>query len=260
RSLSMLKHHFALPVALPVALIVATALSACSPEPEVDNDGDLAAENEEAEIARQSLNAGDFADLQLGAKIVGPQGEEVKGRLTNETGAFADITSFVACPAGMEECDPATAPEGTVYTYVHTVYPGEDNDPTTGSGDGNDASNVETTEAFRMTMPSHGFTGNAGFSFAEAANAIGANMMIVATCHEQGIAWTVEEGDGGDQWGQGEPITFYWQSTLPPAGPSDAYEVFANYTAAGGPGPYPAASDTVSNACANSAQTNAVGG
>ncbi|MWV28090.1 hypothetical protein [Aurantiacibacter rhizosphaerae] len=252
----MLKHHFA----LPIALFVTTALSACSAEPEVDNDTDLAAEDEEAEIARESLNAGDFADLQLGAKIVGPQGEEVKGRLTNETGAFADITSFVACPAGMDECDPATAPEGTIYTYVHTVYPGEDNDPSTGSGDGNDASNVETTEAFRMTMPSHGFTGSAGFSYAEAANAITDRMLIVATCHEQGIAWTVEEGDGGDQWGQGEPITFYWQSTLPPAGPADAYEVFANYTAASGPGPYPAASDTATNACVNSAVTNAQGG
>ncbi len=248
----MLKHHFA----LPIALMASTALAACSSEPEIDNDADLAAETEEAEIARQSLDTGDFADLELGAKIVGPQGEEVRGRLANESGAFADITSFVACPAGMEECDPATAPEGTIYTYVHTVYPGEDNDPTTGSGDGDDSSNVETTEAFRMTMPSHGFTGTVGFSYGEAANAVNDTLLIVASCHEQGIAWTVEEGDGGDQWGQGEPITFYWQSTLPPAGPADAYEVFANYTAASGPGPYPAPSDTASNACANSSSTN----
>lgn len=241
-------------IALSAFLIASSALAACSAESEPE-DNVLVAEDEENEIAREAMDTGDFADLELGAKIVGPQGEEVKSRLTNETGAFADITSYVACPAGMDECDPATAPEGTVYTYVHIVFPGEDNDPTTGSGNGADASDVETTEAFRMTMPSHGFNGVAGFSYAEAEAAIGQPMLIIASCHEQGIAWTVEEGDGGDQWGQGEPITFYWQSTLPPAGPADAYEVFANYTAAGGPGPYPAANDAATNVCAAAPST-----
>ena len=236
------------PVALSLMLLTSSALAACSGETEPEDDV-LVAESEETEIAATALDTGDFADLELGAKIVGPQGPEVKARLANETGAFADITSYVACPAGMEECDPATAPEGTIYTYVHIVYPGEDNDPTTGSGNGADASDVETTEAFRMTMPSHGFTGTLGYSRGEAEAAIGEPMLFVATCHEQGIAWTVEEGEGGDQWGQGEPITFYWQSTLPPAGPADAYEVFANYTAASGPGPYPAASETAPNVC-----------
>ncbi|KLI63817.1 hypothetical protein [Aurantiacibacter marinus] len=230
---------------------LALALAACSAEPEEQiDDTDLAAEDEELEVAMQRREAVDFMDLQLGAKIVGPQGEEVNGRMTNAEGAFADITSFVACPAGMDPCDPATAPEGTVYTYVHVIYPGEDNDASTGSGSGNDSSNVETTEAFRMTMPSHGFTGVAGYSMAEAAGALGNIGEIYITCHEQGISWTVEEGDGGDQWSQAEPITFFWQSTLPPAGPSNAYEVFANYTAASGPGPYPAADETVTNACA----------
>ncbi|WP_340587781.1 hypothetical protein [Erythrobacter alti] len=229
---------------------LAIALAACSAEPAEDiDDMDMAGEDEELEVAIERREAGDFMDLELGAKIVGPQGPEVKGRLTNAEGAFADITSYVACPAGMDPCDPATAPEGTIYTYVHIVYPGEDNDPSTGSGTGNDASNVETTEAFRMTMPSHGFTGVAGFSKAEARAAIGAPSDIVLTCHENGLSWSIEEGEGGDQWGQGEPITFYWQSVLPPAGPSDAYEVFANYTAASGPGPYPAADETVTNVC-----------
>lgn len=241
--------------ALPALLLVSCALAACSAESEPE-DSVLVANDEESEVALEALETGDFADLELGAKIVGPQGDEVKARLTNETGAFADITSYVACPAGMDECDPATAPEGTVYTYVHVVYPSEDNDPTTGSGDGADASDVETTEAFRMTMPSHGFTGGVGFSRGEAEAAIGQPMLIVASCHEQGIAWTVEEGDGGDQWGQGEPITFYWQSTLPPAGPADAYEVFANYTAAGGPGPYPVADGTATNVCATAPSTD----
>ena len=235
-------------IALPA---LAIALAACSADPtDPTNDTDLAAEDEELEVAIERREAGDFMDLQLGAKIVGPQGPQVSGRMTNEAGAFADITSYVACPAGMDPCDPATAPAGTIYTYVHIVYPGEDNNPDPGSGNGNDSSNVETTESFRMTMPSHGFTGVAGFSKAEARAAMGEVSDIIITCHENGISWSVEEGEGGDQWGQGEPITFYWQSTLPPAGPANAYEVFANYTAASGPGPHPAADESVTNACA----------
>ncbi len=241
-----MKNRIAFPLAVSA---MALALAACSGDADVE-DTDLAAEDEEAEIAAEALPVTDFADLELGGKIVGPQGDEVKSRLTNAEGAFADITSFVACPAGMDPCDPATAPDGTIYTYVHIVYPGEDNDPDTGSGTGNDASYVETTEAFRMTMPSHGFTGIAGYSVAEAVAAIAPVGNIIITCHENGISWTVEEGDGGEQWGQGEPITFFWQGLIPPAGPADAYEVFANYTAASGPGPYPAADETVPNACA----------
>lgn len=238
--------------ALP-ALAAMLALAACSdaePNTDTEDGEDLAAERSEGEVEAQALPVTDFAELELGAKIVGPQGPDVVSRFTNEAGAFADVTSFVACPAGIDPCDPATAPEGTIYTYVHTVYPGEDNDPDTGSGTGNDSSDVETMETFRMTMPSHGFTGTAGFSQAEAEGALGEIGAIIINCHENGIAWTVEEGDGGDQWAQAEPITFFWQSTLPPAGPSDAYEVFANYTAAQGSGPYPAADETVTNACA----------
>ena len=233
--------------------VLAFALAACSNDAEVEEDTDLAAETEEDEVASEAIPFTDFADLDLGAKIVGPQGDEVISRFSNETGAFADVRSYVACPAGMDPCDPATAPEGTVYTYVHVVYPGEDNDPESGSGAGDDSSNVETMESFRMTMASHGFTGTAGFSRAEAVNALGDVGTIVINCHENGIDWTVEEGDGGEQWGQAEPITFFWQSTLPPAGPQNAYEVFANYTAAGGEGPHPENRDGVSNACARGA-------
>ena len=235
-----------------VPALFALALAACGESDQSDSsvtDLNRVASDGEAEAMAQALPAGDFLDLELGAKIVGPQGDEVSGRLSNAEGAFADIRSFVACPAGMNPCNPAQAPEGTIFTYVHVVYPGEDNEATTGSGAGNDASNVETAEAFRMTMPSHGFTGKAGYSKGEALAAMGPSTDIVITCPENSIAWTVEEGDGGDQWGQGEPITFYWQSTLPPAGPADAYEIFANYTSAIGPGPYPARSDVATNAC-----------
>ncbi|WP_338445825.1 hypothetical protein V5F89_11805 [Pelagerythrobacter marensis] len=213
----------------------------------IDTDG-------AADAAAKTLPAGDFGALTLGAKVAGPQGDEVKGALSNATGNFADVRSYVACPAGMDPCNPATAPEGTVFTYVHVVHPGEDNDPTSGDGEGNTSSNVERATEFRLTMPAHGFTGEAGYSKAEALAAVGAKADVVVTCHEGGLVWTVSAGDGGDQWKQAEPLTFYWRSTVPPAGPRDAYAIFANYTAAHGPGPYPAADASAPNACATPAE------
>ena len=234
-----------------LALASALALAACSENADEQAVTDLnrVETDGEAEAAAEALTAGDFAALRLGAKIVGPQGDEVSGALGNAEGNFADIRSFVACPAGMDPCDPATAPEGTIYTYVHVVYPGEDNDPDTGDTSANTSSDVERATEFRLMMPAHGFTGDAGYSKAEAMAAIGAKADVVVTCHQGGLVWTVNAGDGGNQWEQAEPLTFYWKSTVPPAGSSDAYAIFANYTAAEGPGPYPAANGGARNAC-----------
>ena len=234
-----------------LALASALALAACSENADEQAVTDLnrVETDGEAEAAAEALTAGDFAALRLGAKIVGPQGDEVSGALGNAEGNFADIRSFVACPAGMDPCDPATAPEGTIYTYVHVVYPGEDNDPDTGDTSANTSSDVERATEFRLMMPAHGFTGDAGYSKAEAMAAIGAKADVVVTCHQGGLVWTVNAGDGGNQWEQAEPLTFYWKSTVPPAGPADAYAIFANYTAAEGPGPYPAANGGARNVC-----------
>ena len=234
-----------------LALASAVALAACSDNADEQAVTDLnrVETDGEAEAAAEALTAGDFAALRLGAKIAGPQGDEVSGALGNAEGNFADIRSFVACPAGMDPCDPATAPEGTIYTYVHVVYPGEDNDPDTGDTSANTSSDVERATEFRLMMPAHGFTGDAGYSKAEAMAAIGAKADVVVTCHQGGLVWTVNAGDGGNQWEQAEPLTFYWKSTVPPAGPADAYAIFANYTAAEGPGPYPAANGGARNAC-----------
>ncbi|MBV7267153.1 hypothetical protein KCG45_13255 [Erythrobacter sp. WH131] len=210
----------------------------------------MATTDGEAAALLSAIDPGDFADLELGAKIVGPRGPEVKTSLSNEVGILADITSFVACPAGMETCDPNTAPEGTIYTYVHIVYPGEDMDPTTGAGAGTDDIDIESAAAFMMTAPAHGFTGEAGFSKAEAVAAAGSSINIVVTCEEDGqIYWTANAGDGGDQWEDAEPITFYWRSTLPPAGPAVSYAIRANGASASGEGPYPAKDDNATNAC-----------
>lgn len=229
----------------------ALALAACSDGANNNEVTDLNSADTDGEVAAMAaaLDAGDFMDLQLGAKVVGPQGPEVTGAMSNAEGNFADIRSFVACPAGMNPCDPEAAPAGTLYTYVHVVYPGEDNKSETGSGTGNTSSDIERATAFRMVMPAHGFTGNAGYSKAEALSAIGAKANVVISCQNGALNWTVSAGDGGDQWGQAEPLTFYWQSTLPPAGPAKAYALDANYAEAIGAGPYPAAKEGAANAC-----------
>lgn len=246
-------------IALVAAIAAGLTLSACSSEPE-GVEGSDAADLEtpetdgEAALDAMALKAGDFGELQLGAKIVGPQGPEVKAAISNEAGNFGDMTSYVACPNGMPECDPKTAPEGTVYTYVHIVYPGEDNDGSTGVGAGNTSSDVERATAFRMTRPATGFTGNVGFSKAEAIAAVGEKADVVVTCDGGALVWTVSAGDGGDQWEAREPITFWWQSTVPPSGPADAYQLTANYTDAVGSGPYPGGANGASNACNDTAE------
>lgn len=230
--------------------IAAMSVAACSDQPDVkETDLTVATTDGEANALSNDIPAGDFMELQLGAKIVGPQGAEVESAFANAEGKFADVRSYVACPAGMDPCDPATAPKGTVYTYVHVVTPGEDNDSSTGAGKGADNSRVERAEAFVMTQPALGFTGKAGYAKAEAEAAMGPTGDVVITCDKGKLAWTLNSGDGGDQWEFQEPVTFYWQSTLPPAGPVDAYELRADYTAAHGPAPYPGASETAKNAC-----------
>lgn len=246
----------AAPARIALAAALALGLAACSdnadgeigPDTDVTDMQSAATDAERASMA-VARPAGDFAELSLGAKIVGPQGPEIKAALSNETGNFADMRSYVACPAGMDPCDPKTAPAGTIFTYVFIVYPGEDNDPSTGSGSGNDSSDIEQATQFRMTRPAHGFTGEAGYSKAETLSAIGRKADIVLSCDGDALVWTVNAGAGGNQWEQSEPLTFYWRSTLPPAGPANAYQIEANYTEATGAGPYPAAKDGAQNAC-----------
>ena len=233
------------------AATIALALGACTSEADDTSATDLEKANSDGEAVAMAnaIAAGSFMDLQLGAKISGPQGPEPKTVFSTAEGNFADMTSYVACPAGMDSCDPANAPAGTVYTYVHIVYPGEDNDPTTGSGNGNDSSDVERAEVFRMTRPAVGFTGEAGYSKAEALAAIGPKADVVITCDNGALVWTVSAGDGGDQWEQAEPLTFYWKSTVPPSGPQDAYRLKVNYTEANAKGPFPGEAAGATNAC-----------
>jgi hypothetical protein len=235
---------------------LALLLAACSNDPapaEVEDrdvtDLNTADTDGKAYAQAKALPAGDLAELQLGGKIKGPQGYEVTGAIANDAGSFADMRAYVACPKGTQTCDPKAQPAGTVYTYVFVVYPGGDNDPATGIGPNNTASDIERATAFRMVMPAHGFTGSAGYAKSEALAAIGPKADVVITCDNGGLVWTVSAGDGGNQWEQKEPLTFYWQSTLPPAGPAKAYVFDADSTFATGSGPYPAAKEGAQNAC-----------
>ncbi len=243
---------------LATATLPALALAACGdPVTEgsvADEDFALESADRESEVQARSrtIEAGDFAKLDLGAKVEGPQGSEVKTSLSNEMGVLAEVTSYVACPAGMAICNPSASPAGTVYTYVHVVYPGEDRPSRSGSN----GADAEKANAFMMAAPAHGFTGEAGFSRSEAIAAGGQQLEVVVTCEEDGqIFWTINPGADGEQWTTGEPLTFFWRSTLPPAGPSPVYSIRTNGVTAIGPGPYPAASETATNACTASSTT-----
>jgi hypothetical protein len=196
-----------------------------------------------------AIMAGDFAMLNLGARIAWPLGTEVRSVFTSEEGNLADVRSYVACPAGVDPCDPNTVPGGTVYTYIHVVTPGEDYDAGKGEVRGAGISRVKMANAFLMTQPAYGFTGSVGYSRAEAAAALGDPGYVVITCDEGAIVWTVDSGGGGGRWEHMEPVTFYWQSKLPPAGSAQAYQIRADYTAADGRAPYPKIDRDAPNAC-----------
>lgn len=237
--------------------LAALALAGCSRDPspaEVEDQEvtDLNSANTDgkAYAKAKALPAGDMTEFTLGGHVSGDDKDEGTTRaMTNEAGSFADLRSFVACPKSMDTCDPKTAPAGTVYTYVLVVYPGGDNKAAKGIGANNTASDIERATSFRTTHPVHGFTGNAGYAKPEALAAIGPKADVVITCDAGKLVWTVSAGDGGNQWEQKEPLTFYWQSTLPPAGASPNYAFDADGTVATGSGPFPAAKDGVKNAC-----------
>lgn len=238
----------------PIIALSVFAVAACG-DPVTDRSiadeeplAQVAAEEDGGLAESRTLEAGDLAGLDLGGRIEGPQGNEVKTSLSNELGVLAELVSFVACPGGMAICNPSAAPQGTVYTYVHVVKPGENMN--TRGGDGNSpGEDAKRPMVFMMAAPAHGFTGEAGYSQAEASAAGGSQVEVQVSCEEDGqIFWTVNLGDDNG-WTSGEPITFYWRSTLPPASPAPVYSLRVNGVTAVGPGPYPAEDPAASNAC-----------
>lgn len=205
--------HAALPLLL---------LAACSKGPEAPSPTSSAATT--SEVARtpdkpHTLVPADFASLTLGAKVVG---SDAKGRFVSDGQTLAEVSSYVACSDGVTNCDPSSLPGDTVYTYVHVVTPGR---------------GVTSATLFRTARPVAGFANGVGYDNAQAATALGPNGQIDVAADNGALVWRVIGGDG---WKAGEPITFYWQSTQPPAGSTDAYLVETDGSVAIGSGPFPA--------------------
>ena len=213
-----------------LALPLCLTLSACgNPEPQPEP-------TPTPTVAQpRTLVAADLDLAALGAKIVGPQGSEVETQLASTTGQLGSMTSYVACPEGTSECNPATMPAGTLYTYVHSVTLTDEagavrNQPT----DGPAATEAPPT-LFRTTRPISGFDGAIGYRRAEAESALGASDAISVSVEAGRLTWRVTKGE----WKPGATITFWWRSTVPPQGPADAYlfEIDGNQVSATGPFP-----------------------
>jgi hypothetical protein len=166
-----------------------------------------------------TLVPADFATLKLGARLMNADSE---AKFVSDTQTIAEVASYVACPEGVTRCDPQSLPPGTVYTYVHRVTPGK---------------RVASATLFRTARPATGFANGVGYDEGEASAALGPDGEIDVEADNGALVWRVVGGNG---WKDGEPITFYWQSTLPPAArPLEAYLVETDGSVAIGSGPFP---------------------
>ena len=177
----------------------------------------------------RTLLATGFQEIELGPKIVGPQGPEVSSELSFEGQPVASMTSYVACPAPAEgtepadECDPSVQEDGAIYTYVMRI---------TSTGTDTEAQPY----ALRTARRASGFANNLGFDRQQAEAALGEGYRIVVQEENGFLTWRIEAGNG---WGEGEEITFFWQSELPPEGPAEVYEIESNTGTALLTGPFP---------------------
>ena len=171
------------------------------------------------------LNPEDFARSMIGPRILGPQGPTVQSRFEGPDGTTGTIESYVACPieTSGSACNPAELPETTIFTYVMRVTPDE------------------RASAFRTAVPVFGYAGVAGFEKGEAQAALGGDARLELRCVNGGLFYSVVGGEG---WRAGAPITFFWQGTLPPAGPAQAYQLIAGGRIGTAEGPAPAQQTT----------------
>ena len=169
----------------------------------------------------KTLVPADLGALVLGPRIEWPQGPEVTGTFAVDGERLAEVVSYVACPEGLDPCEPETAPEGTVYTYVHRVTPAE---------------GVEGATLFRTSRTATGFANVIGFDKAEAVDVLGEDGQIDVASDNGALVWRVIGGDG---WTAGETLTFYWQSTIAPEGSREAFQFEADGVSAIGTGPFP---------------------
>ncbi len=225
------------------AMAIAT-LAACSgdkagegPDASVDEGTGDRSKLEESTNDRV-INATDFDNLQLGARIEGPVGTEVNASFLLDGKSYGDIESYVACPVNINNCDPASLPGGTIYTYVHVVTPGVDESNDKPFEQPTKVESVAQAKAFRMSAPSTGFSGGAGYSLGQARAAGGPLASFTVKCEEDRLVFDMGSGEA---WATGEPITFYWKSTVPPKGPGNGYALDFDGKTASAQGPVPGA-------------------
>ena len=177
----------------------------------------------------------------LGGKISGPQGAETQTLLSVGDREIGRLTSYVACPREITECLPQTLPEGTVYTYVHRVTLADADatpPPPIIPAPAPSAAGAPETGAtlFRTTLPAAGFAHSIGFDRKQAAAALGSPDAITITSDAGQLIWRVTAGKG---WKPGTTITFWWQSTVPPKSPREAYLISVNGQEDTANGPFP---------------------
>ncbi len=212
-----MKRPGALGAALPLLLLAACSKTPQAPTPTPSPV--LTPQVSPTPDRPHTLVPADFATLKLGGKIKGSAAET---KFVSDGQVIARVASYVACPDGVTACDPKTLPSDTVYTYVHRVTPGK---------------GVASATVFRTARPAAGFANGVGYDEAQATAALGPNGEIDVEADNGALVWRVVGGDG---WKDGEPITFYWQSTLPPAPkPLDAYLIETDGSVAIGNGPFP---------------------
>lgn len=196
--------------------------------------------------APRTLVPADFDPAIIGPKIEGPQGTDPEFAVMAGGKEIARVVSYVACPKAMTSCVPGELPEGTVLTYVHTITPAAEAEatlsPTATSSETAGATPIEVPPSlFRMTSPAPGFKGGVGFAFAEAEAALGAKDPVTATLDSGQLIWRVTDGSG---WKPGAPVTVWWQTTAPPAGPQAVFRLELNGQTATVKAPFPAAEKT----------------
>jgi hypothetical protein len=185
-------------------------------------------------VNASTISQSDLDKLKLGAKIVGPVGPEVEVSLVDSlSDSIGDLASSVSCPVGMQECNANNNPSDTIYTYRHTVTPGIDLPNDAPFPNPKHVKHAEGLDHFRLGFEALGFTGVAGYSYNQADVA---NLSFALEVNSDGqLVWSVDKGT----WDKGEAITFFWQTTQAPSGPSGTFTLGNDSQSGTGQGPHP---------------------
>ena len=225
-----MRNAAAFPFALLPSLAAALAVSACA---------GLGERGGERMPEPTYYEARDYASLETGATIDGPFGQALEASFEWQDSSLGDLTSRVDCPPGVDPCDPAAAPPGAIYTYVHRVTPGADSPNDEPFPQPEVTRRFDGVESFSTSFAPPGFTGVAGYSFgdAEAALGRGGRFVIERRADDGGLTWRAVGGT--EEWGTGETVTFFYQTTRPPKGPGGGFLLEGGPYRARGVGPVP---------------------